>query len=526
MSSSKRLAGATMLVMIAAVVSRFTGFLRNVLITAKMQPAGFSDEFLAAFQLPNLMYDLLVGGAIVAAIIPVLSASISKDMEKSGWRAVSTFINITIYIMMIVGAMCMIFTPQIVSIIAAGYNEQNQEQFITTVRLTRILLPSSFFMILAGQCNGILNAYHKFAVAAFGPAVYNLCTVFSIFMFGSKSAEATSWGVTISAGIFFILQFSFTIKHMKFYRFKINIRDPLFHKLFSLAVPALLSSAIVQLNTTISRSLTTILPEGRLTSFNNADRTWQLPLGIFAQSVGITLLPTLSAKFSSGDKEEFKRILIGGLKTVLMLAIPSAFGFILLGKEIMSILFLWKGIDYENILYSGATLMIFGIALIYQSLVTIMNRAFYSINNTKVPLFTGFITIVANYIFAVIFINKTSLDIVGMALAATIGMIINAFMLMIIFRRKTGIDIIKSLGGFVFKIVISCVAMTVIILLTKTFLKPESETKIIQTLMLIFQIILGGITYYMLTILLKVEEVRYATGYFISKLEKRFKKVV
>ncbi|NLY19198.1 MAG: murein biosynthesis integral membrane protein MurJ, partial [Clostridiaceae bacterium] len=172
----KQLSGTAALVMFATLLSRITGFLRNVLISSIMSPKGYSDEFWVAFSLPDLAFDLLIGGAIAAAIIPILASSLSKGEEREGWKAVGTFINVTVIAVIFVEILFFIRTPFFVSIVAKGYQE-GTEQFRLTVKLTRILLPSAVFMILAGQSNGILNAYNKFAAASFGPVIYNMCVI-------------------------------------------------------------------------------------------------------------------------------------------------------------------------------------------------------------------------------------------------------------------------------------------------------------------------------------------------------------
>ena len=222
----KSLSGTAALVMFATLISRITGFLRTVLIKNIMSPQGYSDEFLVAFSLPDLTFELLVGGAIAAAIIPILSSCISKDEENNGWKAVGTFINITVAAFVLLSIIFYIFTPAFVKLVAVGY-EPKTEQFDQVVKLTRILLPSSLFMILAGQCNGILNAYNRFAAASFGPVIYNLCVMFSIILFGAKSVELTTLGVMISLSSTFI-QFAFTFKHFKLYRPKLYIRNETF----------------------------------------------------------------------------------------------------------------------------------------------------------------------------------------------------------------------------------------------------------------------------------------------------------
>lgn len=206
-NTAKKLTGAAGIVMLGTLLSRITGFLRTLFISTNMLPRGYSDEFILAFTLPDLVYDLLAGGAIAAALIPVLSTYLTKGNEKTGWKAVGTFMNLSLIIMVVLEAIFFIFTDELLGILAAGYNSGAGGDKELLIKLTRILLLSAPFMMLAGQLNGILNSYKRFAVAAFGPVLYNICTVLSIGLFGSISAELTSWGVVFGAAIFLACSF-------------------------------------------------------------------------------------------------------------------------------------------------------------------------------------------------------------------------------------------------------------------------------------------------------------------------------
>ena len=267
-----KLTGAAGIIMLATLLSRITGFLRTLLISTQMLPKGYSDEFILAFTLPDLVYDLLAGGAIAAALIPVLSAYLTKGKEKVGWKAISTFMNLTIVVMVVLELIFFFFTDNLLGILAAGYKDGTGNKALL-ITLTRILLLSAPFMMLAGQFNGILNSYKRFAIASFGPVIYNICTILSIALFGSKSAELTAWGVVFGAMVFFAIQFMAATGHFKNYRPRFYIKHEAFKKLMLLAIPSLISSTIIEINLIISKSFSTYFGTGMLTLLNNANRT-------------------------------------------------------------------------------------------------------------------------------------------------------------------------------------------------------------------------------------------------------------
>ena len=515
-NKGSRLAGAAAIIMSATIISRITGFFREMLIPAKMGKEA-ADAYYIAFLLPDLMNELLVGGAVAAALIPILAGFISNDREEDGWKAAGTFINIIIILMLFFTVIGIIFTPSMLNVVASGFKAGKIEQYELAVRLTRIMFPSVGFLMLAGLCNGILNSYHKFAVAAYGPVIYNLGSIISILLFGSKSPELTAYGVMASAFIFFAFQFAFSFKHFKFYRPTLFLKSEEFKKLINLAIPSLLASTIVQVNIIISKSFATKLAAGRVTALQMADRTWRLPLGIFAQSIGVAMLPSLSAHYATKNYRDYKKTLYQCLKTVLLFSIPSTFGLLVLSQSVIRTIFMFGKVDEAQVKVAAGALFVYSIALIYQSVVLIMNRAYYSSNDTKTPLYIGIVTIIINYLLNVIFINKTGFDVYGMALAFVISNIINSFLLVLIFGKKIKSNIISDIFSFLVKVFGASLAMAAVIYLLNLIMPFSNASKIGQIIYLSVETIIGAFVYLFLVLLMKVEEARYAVRTVLKK---------
>lgn len=525
----KKLSGTATMVMFATLLSRITGFLRNVLIKSIMSPKGYSDEFIMAFTLPDLIFELLIGGAIAAAIIPVLSSSLAKNNEKEGWKAIGTFMNITVFAGIVVEIIFFIWTSEFMSLTAKGFDPGSSEHLLT-LKLTRILLPSAFFMILVGLLNGVLNAYHKFAAVSFGPVVYNLCVVISILLFGGKRPESAAWGVVFSAMIYFCMQFASAFKYLKNYRPKMYIKSKTFRNLMRLAIPSLAASAIVYVNQIVGGSFSTEFAKNSVTMMNNANRTWQLPLGVFAQAMGVAILPTLSTYFAEDKLEDYKRVLYKGIRTVMTLCIPSTMVLILMSRQVMQILFKWGDMPaYESQMY-GLALMAYAPALLFQSIVVILNRAFYSIQNTYIPLIVGIGTIGLNILANSFFAANTSLGAVGTALAYVITDLVYVFVLIFLFSRKTGLNLIPDNFQFLLKIFLSTL-IAGLVLWVSTLLIPfpwaESFTvgrKITELLAAGAQLILPVFAFVATAVFLKVNEVSQFVGSFLGKLRKLVQK--
>lgn len=515
--SNKKLGGAAAIVMSSIVVSRITGYIREMITPNVFGLGNVGDAYSYAFRITGLMYDLLVGGAIAAAIIPVLTGYISNKDEENGWKAVGTFINIIIIIMSFVCILGMFFTPQLIRMFS-GF--EGEEQIKLTADIARILFPSVGFLMLAGLSNGILNSYQRFAAAAYGPSIYNIGSIISLIFLSKKGGPTSvAYGVMASSLVYFLFQLSFVFKHLKHYRFKIYIKHPGFIKLIKLAIPSLMASSVVQVNVMIASFFATFFEPGSMIILNMADRTWQMPYGIFAQGMGIAMLPTLSTYFSREEFKEYKVTLIKCIKTVLLFTIPSAAGFIVLREEVIKTLFDITGFAPESIALAGRVLMFFSISLFSQSIVNVLNRAYYAAKDTITPLIAGIMAIVLNFTLSLTFIKTTNLGVAGMALSYSLVSIVNAFLLLTILNKKMNGMYLKSLLKFLFKIFPASFIMGVVIYFINTAV-PPLESKIMQYTYLAGVVAVGIAVYFAFALLFKVEEVSYVKDIILKKFKK------
>lgn len=526
-SQGKRLTSAAIIVMSSIIVSRVTGFLRTVLINNLLHKTMEKDALFMSFTITDLLYSMLVGGSIAAALIPVLSGYLARNEEEGGWKIVSSFINMIFIAISFLALIGIVFSPQIVHAIAPGFDE---EKASLTIKLTRILFPSVSFIMLAGLSNGILNSYKRFAAAAYGPSLYNMGSVCSIFLLNKYGVDKVAMGIMVSAILYFLFQLSFLLEYMKYYRFKIYFQHSGFIKLFKLAIPSLIASSIVQINVMISQSYSSNFPDGSVTALRNATDIWYLPYGIFAMGMGMAILPTLSGKLALKEVNSFKTILNKSIKTVLILIIPSGVGLIVLGTPIISAIYKWSAkIDVYTISLTYKILVFFTIALLMQSIVAIVNRAFYANNDTKTPLFVGTSTIVVNAGLCFLFFNLTTLQASGMALAYSISSAIYAIVLLLILdRRMDGLSLHKLIiflvkvffASFVMGVVLYFVNRAIPVDVTGTY---SIGTKIVELAYLLMELAVGIVVYFLIVIVMKIEEAIYVYKVFTGRLRGMFR---
>lgn len=521
-TQGKRLASAAVIVMSSIILSRITGFLREIMLTQKIGLSWAQDAYIAAFTVPDLMYTLLVGGTISAALIPFLSAHLQKDEEKKAWKAVSIFINFVLIGMLILSALGLIFADHIIPLVAHGFSKSSTESKELAVRLTRILFPSVSFIMLAGICNGVLNSYKKFAAAAYGPTIYNIGCIISIYLFAGKSVESmekVAIGVTLSAAGYFLFQFSFAIRKFKLYRIVLDLGNSEFINLFKQALPSLLSSSIVQINVIISQNFVSGFSPGDVSALRNANTAWQFPYGIFAMGIGTAILPTLSRKFAAGEIGEYRNILTKSLSSALFLTMPSAVGFIILREPIVQAIFKWNSrFTNENIKHVAIIMALFSISMISQSIVATINRGFYAIHDTRTPLFVGIGSVIMNIGFGFFFINATTLGPGGMALSYTLISTINAVILLFLLERKLKGIHLKPFFEFLIKAISAAIPMGCLLFLMN-LIPLRSEAKVLQLLLLLLEISVGALIYFAIMLKLKSSEAIYFANILKQKLK-------
>ncbi len=524
-SKDRNLARAAIIVMTAIVLSRILGFLRTTLIT-NILSVDDKDAIFMAFQITDVMFMLLIGGSISSVLIPMLTRFISNGEEKEGWKAISSFINVMFIAITVLCGIGIIFAHELIDLVAAGFGPVKAE---VTVQVTRIMFPSVAFMMLTGLVNGVSNSYRRFAAAAYGSVIYNILCIISIIFLSRYGVKMVAVGILSSAVLYFLIQLIFALNILKYYRPGIHFRNPDFKRLVLLSIPSLLASSISQINILVSQSYNSFFSEGSVTALRNASDIWQLPYGIFAMGLGVAILPSLSEMLIKNDLDSYKRTLTKSLKSMLLVIIPAAIGLAVIGTPVASVIYKWSiGMKPAAISTTGQILTFFTIALVSQSIVAIINRAYYANNDTKTPLYIGVFSIVLNALFCYLLFKLTNLDSAGMALAYSISSAVYAFMMLFVLNKKMGGLKLNVLFIFIAKVVVASLIMAVFLFAAKKLVPVEFtqaftiKTKIIEILILGLEIGAGLIIFMTAAILMKVEEALYLYTTVIGKVKRIF----
>ena len=249
---------AATIVMLAILVSRILGFIRERAVAEVFGRTATTDVFFAAFALPDLMYQLLVGGALSSAFIPVFTQYLAKDDEKEAWYVASVFLNATFLLLLLIMVLGVIFTPQLAPLVGMGFSGEQRDLLILLMRVT---FPTVFFTALAGLCMGVLHSYQKFFLPALGPIVYNLGQILGAYILGPIIGIMGMAAGTVAGALGnFSIQFPAVLKRAKkHYRPVVDLRHPGIRRMGMLMLPAILGLSISQVNVIVSQNLASTL---------------------------------------------------------------------------------------------------------------------------------------------------------------------------------------------------------------------------------------------------------------------------
>jgi len=514
-TKTKSIAFSTIIMIIGLILSKGSGFLRDILVSSSFDQ-DYREAFTAAFIIPDFFFALLVGGSIQSAITPTLSRAIERKEQKKAWRGVSIFISLMTLVVLAFVIFGMIFSNQLCDM----FNQGNSPEVVRLAgNMARTLYPQIFFMMLAALCIGILNAYKKFGSTAFGPTIYNICVLLSIGLLGASNEPAlirTGLGIMASALIYFIFQLFMGRKEISHFRPSLDTSDPEFRHLFKLAVPILISASVVQLNLVILKSFSTRFDDGPLFALRNAETLWQLPYGIFAVGIGNVMLPSLASHYAAKEYKKASELLSRSIKNALFLTIPCMGLFLVLRNDIVRTVFKWRATyTEENVRLAGLFLIGFCLSIVTQSVIFILNQAFYAIGKTRFPLFAGIVTMITNVGLCFIFM-KMNLGPLFLAIAYSTACVVRLILLAWVYCKNKALAP-KKIRVFIIKSAICLAAMIAFLYLLNIVVPWVPGRKLFQIFWVGARCILGFVVYFIVAFLLKMEELKLAYQKYIAR---------
>jgi putative peptidoglycan lipid II flippase len=441
------------------MLSRLTGFARDIL-TASFLGAGLvADAFFIAFKFPNLFRRLFAEGAFNAAFVPLFARELEGEGKEQAKRfAEEAFATLGLVLLIFVGLLELAM-PLAMHLFAPGF-AATPEKFDLAVDLTRITFPYLLLISLVSLLSGVLNALSRFAVAAAAPLLLNLCLIGALLGLSPllpSPGHALAWG-TAAAGV---LQLAWVWHACKRAGMPVALLRPRFtpriRLLLKRILPGAAGAGLYQLNLLVDTILATLLIEGSVSFLYYADRVNQLPLGVVGTAIGTALLPTLSRHLRAGDKAAAENAQNRSVEFGLFISLPAAIGIIALSTEIVRVLFERGAFGPEATLATAGALSAFALGLPAFVLVKALTPAFFAREDTATPVKIAAFAMAANVALSLALM--VPLKHVGIALASSLSAWINVAALTFVLSRRGWFTLDARLKGRAPRLLIAALLM-------------------------------------------------------------------
>lgn len=450
---TQSIAAAAFIISLAGVASRILGLFRDRILASTFGAGDILDAYYAAFRIPDLVYNLLILGALSAAFIPVFTQLIANDKEKEAWDLASGVLNLQILIMGALVVILAINAPFVMKVITPGFEGEKME---LTVLLTRIMFISPLILGISGIFGGVLVSMKKFFIYSLAPIMYNLGIIFgAVFLVEFMGPVGLAWGVVLGAFLHMLIQYPAVkfsgFKFVLIPRKSLNNKDVI--RVIHLMVPRMLGVAVNQINFLVITIFASTLAAGSLAVFTFANNIQSAPLGLFGVSFAIAVFPTLSAYYAKDEKSKFTYAFSRTFKQVLFFVIPISILIYVLRAQIVRVVLGAGNFDWEDTILTFTTLGYLTASLFAQALIPLLARSFYAIQNTKTPFYVALFSEAVNIILVFLLIGK--FQILGLAIAFSISSIINMALLFVFLRRNFENFEEKQITKAVLKIIIA-----------------------------------------------------------------------
>ena len=501
---------------ITTLISRISGFIRDILFANYFGASSSTDAFFVAFKIPNFFRRLFAEGAFSQAFVPVLQ---EYRLNKSDLLTdfVQNILGNLFIALLIITLLGMYFSAELAYVFAPGFADDNTKLNLTSEMLF-VTFPYLLFISLTAMCAGIFNSYNRFILSGITPVFLNLSlivfTIFSSSLFVIPIISL-SYGVLVAGIVQLLIQLPLMYKlgFLKIPKFNFSHHGSL--KVIKLMGPAIIGTAAVQINLLIDTIVASLLVTGSISWLYFSDRLIELPLAVFGIAISIVILPVLSEYFQKKESNLYSTILTKSIRLSILIAVPSMIGLIILSSSIISTLYMYGNFEILDVNMTVLSLITYSLGLPAFIFLKILVTAFYSRQDTKTPVIYSLIGISINIIFnltILYFYLKTPFDGAHALIALATSLSAWVQVLLMSYKLKS-LGIIKENLFFnlsSLKIVLATLSMFLFLFFYGNILPFDYDTSMYERAgYLIVNIFVGSIIYFVSLMLLGVKTKSY-----------------
>lgn len=372
------------------LISRVVGLVRQRIFAHYFGSSGEGDAFSAAFRIPNFLQNVFGEGALSASFIPVYAKLLAEDDEKEAARVANAIFSILALVTAVIVLVGVIASPYIVTLIAAGFEEERRE---LTITLVRIFFPGAALLVLSAWCLGVLNSHHRFFISYTAPVAWNAAIITALIFFGNRLdlaglAAATAWGSVIGSALQFAVQLPAVLRLIHHFRPVLTLASSHVRQVLNSFFPVFMSRGVVQISAFVDAFLASFLGQGAVVALNYAQSLYTLPVSLFGMSVSAAELPAMSRTLGTAGvvAETLRRRLDEGLRRISFFIVPSAVAFLALGDVIAAVLYQTGKFTRDDSIYVWAILAGSSVGLLASTLGRLYSSTYYALRDTRTPL--------------------------------------------------------------------------------------------------------------------------------------------
>ncbi len=425
------LSKAAIIVGFFALFSRIIGLVRDRMFAGAFGAGDTLDIYYAAFRIPDFVFNLLILGTLSVAFIPVFTELLLTDKNRA-YKNANTILNFSLLIMGAVSLILILLVEPLTKALVPGFSGEKLE---STIKLTRLFLLSPVIFTLSNVFTSILNAHKKFLIVGLAPILYNLGIIFGLlYLYPRYGLIGLGYGVIIGAFLHLLVQIPEAMRNGYRWMPTFDLKDKALRKIGKLFIPRIFGLDNSQISLIIGSIVGSILASGSITVYNLANNLQTVPLGVFAISIAIAAFPVMSEYYAKKDEPAFLKTLGDSMVQILFFMIPISILMLIFRAHIVRLAFGSGNFGWQDTILTFNTLGIFSFSLFSQSLTPLLARAFYSRQNTVIPVTVNILTMALNAALAFIF--GKIYGITGVAAAFSIASVLNAIILFFLIRMK------------------------------------------------------------------------------------------
>jgi putative peptidoglycan lipid II flippase len=396
----KGLHEAAYLLAFFALLSQILALIRDRIFAGTFGAGQTLDIYYSAFRIPDFIFVTVGSMVSISVLVPFIikKLNISKEETQNFIRSIFLFFSILIISTSIIA---FFLIPFIAPNIFKGIGQYDE-----LIKMSRILLLSPILLGLSNMVASITQVGKRFLVYALCPLFYNMGIILGVlFFYPIWGMYGLAYGVILGALMHLLIQTPFIIESGLFKIFPLKINFNEIKEVILISIPRTITLGMTQISIVVLLGLASLMEEGSITIFSFAMNLQTVPLAIVGVSYSIAAFPTLAKSFSLGNRDEFLGHIISGARHIIFWSIPISILFVVLRAQIVRTIYGAGEFTWASTKLTAATLAIFAVSVVAQSLVLLFIRGYYATGNTVKSLYSSVVTGISSVVFSLLFIK-------------------------------------------------------------------------------------------------------------------------